>query len=167
MNFAEFREAIEGSFSHNELYTLCFDLGVPYENLRHHTKELFVRELIEYCLRRKLLPQLLNLLARERPHIQWKSRFPLTKQRISQKPVDHGEPVVTPPAAERPKLNMAWASIVVAIIGLVGTIITVFAGQLLGPSNETVILPTQEAIVAPGATPEEDSSPPSLGRGPS
>lgn len=49
-----------------ELETLCFQLGVHYEDLQGETREAKARELVEYMQRNGRLPELHDVLARER-----------------------------------------------------------------------------------------------------
>lgn len=54
-------------FDDEELKTLCFDLGVEYEDLPARSRSGKARELITYLEKRGRLPELLELLAQERP----------------------------------------------------------------------------------------------------
>jgi hypothetical protein len=65
------RRKISTHFDDNEIQTLCFDLGIEYENLPANTKEGKTRELIIHCEQNGLLLRLLKLCQKQRPHIDW------------------------------------------------------------------------------------------------
>ncbi len=132
MSLADLREAVEDSFSLDELRTICFDMRIPYENLQSDTKEAMVRELLVYCENRGRLPKLLNILKKERPNIRWQSLYkqydrnkPLFRSRTNDQDGNNGA---------RPKIP---SSVWVAIIGLIGTIITVTGTPLVQDWMET------------------------------
>ncbi len=58
-------------FSILELQTLCFELGIDYEDIPGSTRESKARELVLYCRRRSQLPQLLAYCVQQRPDYQW------------------------------------------------------------------------------------------------
>jgi Effector-associated domain 7 len=58
-------------FSVDELHTLCFDLGVDFENLDGTTKSGKARELVGFCERHGQLEPLLVAVRRLRPHVLW------------------------------------------------------------------------------------------------
>lgn len=65
-----------GSFNLSELKTLCFNLGFTHEEFSgENTRIDTSRELISYLDRRNRLNDLLLLLQRERPTIDWPSLF--------------------------------------------------------------------------------------------
>jgi hypothetical protein len=64
------REILTERFSAGELDTLCFDLGVPAEDLPRE-KSGKARELVAYMKRYSRLPELVNHIRRNRPDIQW------------------------------------------------------------------------------------------------
>jgi len=57
-----------------ELRTLCFDLGVDYDDLRETGKANKARELVEYLERRNRIPELVELGKRLRPSVSWEER---------------------------------------------------------------------------------------------
>jgi formylglycine-generating enzyme required for sulfatase activity len=63
---AELRRKLAERFNKDELRTLCFDLGVEYENLPE-TKDGMARELVAQCERRGRLAELLATYERLRP----------------------------------------------------------------------------------------------------
>lgn len=62
---------ISDLFSLDELRGLCFELGIEFENLRGETREAKALALVEFCQRRRLVNQLLEICARERPSHPW------------------------------------------------------------------------------------------------
>jgi len=62
---------ITGYFSGSELNTLCFDLGIEYENLAGDTKESKSRELIVHCERNGQFSKLLKYCQGHRSHVKW------------------------------------------------------------------------------------------------
>ena len=67
----QLRTQMVDAFSLNDLQDLCFELGIEYDNIGGNTLRNKTGELIEECMRRDLLLQLLNLCAEHRPHIEW------------------------------------------------------------------------------------------------
>jgi hypothetical protein len=64
------RWALTQYYNMEELRTLCFDLGVDYENVQRDTKDGTVRELILYFERRQLARRLLDAILVDR-EIDW------------------------------------------------------------------------------------------------
>jgi hypothetical protein len=60
-------------FDLSELQTLCFDLGVDYENLSGSNKADKCRELIAYFQRRGKLGELIDYCQQQRPHLTWRA----------------------------------------------------------------------------------------------
>lgn len=65
------RTLIYNSFNLSELKQLTFALGIDYEELGEGNKTEKIQELILYCDRHRLLPQLLAALRAERPRADW------------------------------------------------------------------------------------------------
>ncbi|MCB9422843.1 MAG: non-canonical purine NTP pyrophosphatase [Ardenticatenaceae bacterium] len=65
------RTLIYNSFNLSELKQLTFALGIDYEELGEGNKTEKIQELILYCDRHRLLPQLLTALRAERPRADW------------------------------------------------------------------------------------------------
>jgi len=65
------REMFTTYFDAGELRTLCFDLGVDYDDLPGEGKGNKTRELIAYLERRDRLSELLNLAQQLRPNVSW------------------------------------------------------------------------------------------------
>ncbi|MCL4261641.1 MAG: WD40 repeat domain-containing protein [Anaerolineae bacterium] len=60
---------LRDAFSENELRDLCFELRIDYEDLPPGGKPDKARELVQRCERERRLPELLEAVLRERPHI--------------------------------------------------------------------------------------------------
>jgi len=58
-------------FNPDELKTLCFTLGVDYDDLDTSRKSSLTRELVEHCHRHGQLPQLEATIRQQRPNILW------------------------------------------------------------------------------------------------
>ena len=58
-------------FNLEELRTLCFELGVPFDELGGQGVRGVARELLLYVQRRDRLPELLAALRVERPSVAW------------------------------------------------------------------------------------------------
>ncbi len=82
------REQLASTFNLGELKTLCFDLQIPYDDLPGDRLDDKTRELVLYCQRRALLPQLVRRCQALRSNIVWAS--------IRANP----KPEVTPPRIE-------------------------------------------------------------------
>ena len=69
-NLTQLRHNLNAYFNKDEMRSLCFDLGIDYENLPE-AKEGIVRELIRIVVRTQQLDTLLELCRELRPHITW------------------------------------------------------------------------------------------------
>lgn len=65
------RQLLAHHFDASELHTLCFDLGVDYDDLRGEGKSDKARELVAYLDRRGRLSELVALARRLRPNVAW------------------------------------------------------------------------------------------------
>ena len=80
----QLRRSLEEFFDLAELHTLCFDLGVDFENLPGDTKSEKVIALIEHLDHRERLPELVAAYKRDRPESERKGpRHPATAQSIA------------------------------------------------------------------------------------
>ena len=72
-NLAELRHQLITSFNLDEIKTLCFDIGVDYEEIAGSdaTKSGLARSLIAYLLRRDKLPDLIAIVRLNRPDVIW------------------------------------------------------------------------------------------------
>lgn len=77
----QLRQNLEQYFSKGDLETLAFDLGIDYENLNTDTKPHLARDLVQYCQRRDLLPELLQLCRQERPSADWPDDSGMTQDK--------------------------------------------------------------------------------------
>ncbi|MGD2179340.1 MAG: hypothetical protein PVG71_16140, partial [Anaerolineae bacterium] len=67
----QLRQILTDHFNEGELHTLCFDLGVDYDDLPGEGKANKARELVSYLERRKRIPELVELVKKRRPRISW------------------------------------------------------------------------------------------------
>lgn len=64
-------EQIDRYFNFSEVKTLCFNLGVNYENIPGSGRSAFIRNLIISLAKQNQLQELINLVRRERPFVNW------------------------------------------------------------------------------------------------
>jgi hypothetical protein len=69
----QLRQLLSRHFDESELQTLCFDLGVDYDNLPGDGKAEKARELIEYLERRGRIQELIDVGKKLRPDVPWES----------------------------------------------------------------------------------------------
>lgn len=69
---AELRKRLYKSFDKEELRTLCFDLGLNYENLPD-VRDGMARELVAHCERHGLITRLIGECRQRRPRVHWDS----------------------------------------------------------------------------------------------
>ena len=67
---AQLRQKVAEHFNLDELRSLCFDLGIDYENFPA-TKEGMTREIVMYCQRHGQISLLLEHCRRLRPEVSW------------------------------------------------------------------------------------------------
>lgn len=65
------RRRIGVTFNEDELQTICFDLALDYDNLAAATFAGKIRELLEELVRQNRVSELVVILARERPAVDW------------------------------------------------------------------------------------------------
>ncbi len=65
------RQTLEDRLSDDDLRTLCFNLGVDYEDLPGQRKSIKIQELLMYFVRRKNISDLIEVGRRQRPDIPW------------------------------------------------------------------------------------------------
>ncbi len=63
------RDALVNYFSLGELRTLCFDLGIDYEDLEGGNKQGKTLALVQYAQRHNRYPDLVNAIRQARPHL--------------------------------------------------------------------------------------------------
>jgi len=109
---ADLRRKVATYFNDDEIKSLCFDLGIEYENLAGETREAKARELVTYCERTSQVSQLANRCRELRPSVDWR--------------VPEHLPEPESLAAPTPEKNQAWWDKLPAqaggdvIIGVVG-----------------------------------------------
>jgi hypothetical protein len=64
---------IDQYFSFSEVRTLCFDLGVDYENIPGDHRSAFIRNLIVSLAKQKRLQELIDQVRMERPFVDWQN----------------------------------------------------------------------------------------------
>lgn len=74
-DYRPLREQIGETFNEEELRTLCFDLGISYEDLGARGRVANIRELIDWAKRNGQLDRLQNTLVSAKPHITWSDLF--------------------------------------------------------------------------------------------
>lgn len=62
---------IDQYFSFNEIKTICFDLGVDYENIPGNIRSAFTRNLIVSLAKQNRLQELVGIVRAERPFLDW------------------------------------------------------------------------------------------------
>src|SRR5258706_4922495 len=72
------RQLLTAHFNTGELQDLCFDLNIDYESLPGQGKGDKARELIAYAQRHGRTAQLVSLVRRLRPNVDWQSIAPTT-----------------------------------------------------------------------------------------
>lgn len=58
-------------FNKEELRSLCFDLGINFENVPGETLEVISKELVNFCQRHGRLPELIHRCRELRPNADW------------------------------------------------------------------------------------------------
>jgi hypothetical protein len=71
MDLVELRRSLEEHFNLDELYNLCADLKIEYENLDANTRQGIVRELVAYAMRNNRINELKSRCQELRPHVSW------------------------------------------------------------------------------------------------
>ncbi len=68
---AQLRQNLIECYNDEELRTLCFDLGVDYDNLPGRAKADKARELLSDVDHRGRIPDLIKLCSMQRPNVPW------------------------------------------------------------------------------------------------
>jgi hypothetical protein len=71
LTLTRLRENLTSYFNTEELRTLCFDLGIPYEDLGGEGRADRIRELVAYCDRHARTADLIATCSRLRPQATW------------------------------------------------------------------------------------------------
>ena len=72
---ASLRKNLVEWFDDSELHDLCFDMGVDYEGLKGEAKSDKARELVAYCERRQIVPDLVAKCRELRPNVSWEGEY--------------------------------------------------------------------------------------------
>ncbi|MCP4426814.1 MAG: hypothetical protein GY803_20190 [Chloroflexi bacterium] len=70
---SKLHKQIDKYFSFNEVKTLCFDLGVDYENIPGDMRSAFIRNLIVSMAKWNRLQELVDKVREERPFANWQN----------------------------------------------------------------------------------------------
>ncbi len=70
---ATLHKQIDQYFSLAEVRTLCFEMGVDYENIPGNMKSAFIRNLIVSLARKGQLQEIVDLVRIQRPHVAWEN----------------------------------------------------------------------------------------------
>lgn len=89
-------KAIHGTFDEEETRTLCFTLGVEYDDLNGSGLFARVRELVDWCDRHGMTAMLLIVCVEARPNVDWKEVM--------------GKTTVSTPQSFLPKMTSGSAS---------------------------------------------------------
>jgi hypothetical protein len=76
----QLHQILNKSFDESELRTLCFYLGVDYDNLPDQGKENRARELITHLDRRNRVSELVQIIKQQRPDIVGQDNFEASPQ---------------------------------------------------------------------------------------
>ena len=66
------RQNLAAHFDRGELHTLCFDLGIDYDDLPGEGKTNKARELVAYLERRSRVSELVSICEQRRAHVAWR-----------------------------------------------------------------------------------------------
>ncbi len=72
----QLRQQIAEHFNQEELKTLCFDLGLDYDDLGGQGKTANARELVAYCDRHHRIAELVAAVKQAKPDLSWGSLLP-------------------------------------------------------------------------------------------
>lgn len=78
-------------FSKSELTSLCFDLGIPDEDLDNSTLTALAQSLTKYADRHNLFDKLVATVQAERPHASWESSGPAAAAGSASAPIPTGD----------------------------------------------------------------------------
>lgn len=82
----QLRQNIQTYFNKDEIETICFDLGIDYDNLSGDTKESLVREMLLHTARKQQLDVLLEICRQRRPQVNWPEILPTEKILLEEMP---------------------------------------------------------------------------------
>jgi hypothetical protein len=119
----QLREILEKSFSLSELRTLCFDLSVDYDDLPGDTKSDKTRGLVEYLVRRDRVNELILAIQKLRPSTVLND-LPIQTQSVS---VEQETKYDRSNSSKAGGTSMKDLTKTAAIVGIIGTLVAVFA----------------------------------------
>ena len=148
------RQILTERFNDDELRSLCFDLGVDYDNLGGEGKAGKARELVAYLERRGDIPKLVEAVRQARPGISWDE-------------LPSGAAVSLPGSQAAPRLLRDQRRSAIVLVGVIvlGVVIVVLVRMLIlaglpgvlssspGPAATPVRVPTTASAPAPPASP--------------
>lgn len=110
VNKISLRENMNRYFSLDEIESLCFDLGVDFENIGGNSKPGKVLELIQYMERRGRLEELAGACAKLRPNVDWGvGGTPTSSDIVNTRQVREEE---TPPPKQLKEIKARYALVV-------------------------------------------------------
>ncbi len=92
---AQLQQIVDRHFGEEELVTLCFQLGVEYDNLPAKGKSHKARELVRNLERRGRVLKLVELVEQQRSEVPWGNQLDSIKQTLSQ-PATYSPPPSRP-----------------------------------------------------------------------
>ena len=130
-------KTIRSQFSVPEIRNLCFDLGIPHEEIAGDTVSEKARELVLYCQRRNRLPELAQRVTELRSQ-------PLAEPGESELLIMPNQVNET---EKTNRIAKIWVPIIVALIGLAGIIITNLGKDDVPTSNSSLTPPATNGFV--------------------
>jgi hypothetical protein len=88
---AQLRRNLTHYFTTEELNTLCFDLGIDYEDVRGSDKPSKARELVAHFESRRRIPDLIRACRSVRPNVAWNQIFSVLGNILDQRGVNPTE----------------------------------------------------------------------------
>lgn len=93
MQRAQIRETLDKYFDDGELRTLCFDLGIDYDNLSGDDKADKARELVRHCERRGRVVALYEAIYHRRPNAFWEREVTRVQKEACGKTIEIAAPM--------------------------------------------------------------------------
>ena len=168
----QLRENLVRYFDDEELRTLCYDLGVDYDDLRGEGKAAKARELVTFLDHRNRIAELVKKCSELRPNVVWSLTEPIDESLRSQASQSELSPKKSVQIGELSLLGCQVRNLVIIL-----SIILVLAGMLLAnehaasppPSLTSIVMvvsstPTamRPTLTAPSETPDMILAPTSI-----
>lgn len=116
----QLHDKIQDYFNSSELRSLCFSLGLDYDDdLPGATKSEKIISLITLCQRKDKLLDLIKLCKEQRPHVSWEYDFDADPPLSSSSTQNNTH-----------RFEKIWLPLIIAIIGLVGVVFTAVLNNL-------------------------------------